>query len=113
MHALPPAPAQNTNEDLCVNECVPVKDHPSDTLAVTKKVVNYKKAVGSRIKALRIESSLSQEILSERCGIFRTYLSRIESGLANPTLVVLVALANSLHVEPYELLLVDKHEPRA
>lgn len=98
-----------TKPIVCVNECVPVKSHPSDTLAVTKKVVNYKKAVGSRIKALRAQNSISQEILSERCGIFRTYLSRIESGLANPTLVVLVALAHSLDIEPYELLQVDKH----
>lgn len=94
---------------VCANECVPVKSHPSDTLAVTKKEVNYKKAVGNRIKTLRAQNSMSQEILSERCGIFRTYLSRIESGLANPTLVVLVALAHSLDIEPYELLLVDKH----
>jgi transcriptional regulator with XRE-family HTH domain len=70
---------------------------------VTKKQKNYKLLVGARIKQLRSESELTQDILSERCGIFRTYLSRIESGSANPTLVVLVALAESLGVEPAEL----------
>ena len=98
-----------TNPIVCANECAPTKGHPPDTLAVTKKEVNYKKSVGNRIKSLRAKNSLSQEILSERCGIFRTYLSRIESGLANPTLVVLVALAHSLNIEPYELLQVEKH----
>jgi transcriptional regulator with XRE-family HTH domain len=71
---------------------------------VTKKEINYKEAVGARIKNLRLQAELSQETLSDRCGIYRTYLSRIESGSANPTLVVLVALAHSLEVKPYELL---------
>lgn len=66
--------------------------------------INYKHVVGGRVRALRNNAELSQEVLSERCGIFRTYLSRIESGSANPTLVVLVALAHSLEVEPHVLL---------
>jgi transcriptional regulator with XRE-family HTH domain len=70
--------------------------------------INYKNVVGSRVRALRLNADLSQEVLSERCGIFRTYLSRIESGAANPTLVVLVALAHSLNVEPYVLLAQDE-----
>ena len=36
--------------------------------------------------------------------IFRTYLSRIESGAANPSLGVLVTLADALGVEPHVLL---------
>jgi transcriptional regulator with XRE-family HTH domain len=47
---------------------------------------------------------MTQDLLAERCGIYRTYLSRIEMGQANPTLLVLVALAHSLDVQPYELL---------
>jgi transcriptional regulator with XRE-family HTH domain len=75
---------------------------------VKKPETNYKNVVGSRVRALRLNAELSQEVLSERCGIFRTYLSRIESGSANPTLVVLVALAHSLNVEPYVLLSMDE-----
>jgi transcriptional regulator with XRE-family HTH domain len=75
---------------------------------VKKSEINYKNVVGSRVRALRLNAELSQEVLSERCGIFRTYLSRIESGSANPTLVVLVALAHSLNVEPYVLLSMDE-----
>jgi len=67
--------------------------------------INYKNIVGEKVRALRKSAGLSQEVLAERCGIFRTYLSRIESGAANPSLVVLVTLANSLGVEPHVLLL--------
>lgn len=74
---------------------------------MTKNKINYKHIVGQRIKGLRQEAELSQEVLSERCGIYRTYLSRIESGSANPTLLVLVALADSLGVEPAILLTQD------
>lgn len=71
---------------------------------MTKNKINYKLIVGKRIKGLRQDAEMSQEVLSERCGIYRTYLSRIESGSANPTLLVLVALADSLGVPPRELL---------
>lgn len=57
-----------------------------------------------RIKQLRSEFSLTQEELAERSGLFRTYMSRIESGLANPTLTVLHALAQGLGVDIAELL---------
>jgi len=48
---------------------------------------------GRRVRALRGERGLTQEDLAERCGVFRTYMSRIETGQANPTLLVIHALA--------------------
>ena len=39
---------------------------------------------------------MTQEDLAERCGLFRTYMSRIETGQANPTLTMIHALADSL-----------------
>jgi len=41
---------------------------------------------------------MTQDDLSERCGLFRTYMSRIETGKANPTLTMIHALAGSLGV---------------
>ena len=41
---------------------------------------------------------MTQDDLAERCGLFRTYMSRIETGKANPTLVMIHALADSLEV---------------
>ena len=58
-----------------------------------------RRALGLRIKQLRADLAVTQEELSERCGLFRTYMSRIESGLANPTLTVLHALAKGLGVD--------------
>ena len=47
---------------------------------------------------LRPDAGMTQEDLSERCGLFRTYMSRIETGQANPTLTMIHALAGSLRV---------------
>ena len=47
---------------------------------------------------------MTQEELAERCEMFRTYLSRIESGQANPTLTALHGLAHGLGVSVLELL---------
>lgn len=69
--------------------------------------INYRNIVGEKVRALRKNAGLSQEVLAERCGIFRTYLSRIESGSANPSLVVLVTLAAALEVEPHVLLVMS------
>lgn len=41
---------------------------------------------------------MTQEDLAHRCGLFRTYLSRVETGAANPTLTMIHALASSLRV---------------
>ena len=61
-------------------------------------------ALGLRVKELRAHKGLTQDELAERCGVFRTYLSRIESGLANPTLTVLHTLAAGLEVALAQLL---------
>ena len=57
------------------------------------------RAFGDRIRELRAAAGLTQEDLSERCGLFRTYMSRIETGKANPTLTMIHALAESLGVD--------------
>ena len=61
---------------------------------------NYKRIFGENVKALRLRANLSQEDLAARCGIFRTYLSRVENGSANPSVLVMTALAESLNVHP-------------
>ena len=53
---------------------------------------------GQRIRELRAEREVTQEELAERVGIFRTYMSRIETGVANPTLTLVQALADALKV---------------
>ena len=47
---------------------------------------------------------MTQAQLSEHSGLFRTHLSRIECGTANPSLDAIVAIACALRVSPRELL---------
>ena len=55
---------------------------------------------------------MTQEDLAHRCGLFRTYMSRIETGAANPTLTMIHALAGSLRV-PVTALFEDDAAPKA
>lgn len=72
---------------------------------MANKPIDPKRALGLRIKQLRAEKEITQEELADRCDLFRTYMSRIESGLANPTLTVLHTLAQGLDVSLIELLM--------
>lgn len=60
--------------------------------------------LGAKVKRLRQAAGLTQAVLSQRSGLFRTHLSRIECGTANPTLAAIVAIANALQVSPVSLL---------
>lgn len=54
--------------------------------------------LGRRVNELRVARNLSQEELAGRAGLDRTYVSAIERGKANPTLIVLLRLAQALDV---------------
>ncbi len=62
------------------------------------------KAFGSKIKFIRLERGLSQEQLGLISGLDRTYISGIERGLRNVSLINLERLAIALNVVPAELL---------
>lgn len=62
---------------------------------------------GRRIRALRAVRGMTQEDLAARCGLFRTYMSRIETGQANPTLLIIHALAVCLDVPIVQLFAED------
>ena len=64
---------------------------------------NILEAFGVQVRRLRKGAAISQQDLADRCDIFRTYLSRIETGAANPTLTVVAALASALKVPVTEL----------
>lgn len=64
---------------------------------------DIKIVLGQQIRKLRVEAGMSQQALSEKCDIFRTYVSRVESGEANPTVTVLAAIAAGLNVDIRDL----------
>lgn len=63
--------------------------------------------VGKNLRYLRQAKGLSQEDLALTAGLDRTYVSGVERGVRNPTVLVLSQLANALQVEAAVLLLHD------
>jgi DNA-binding XRE family transcriptional regulator len=61
--------------------------------------------LANNVRHFRHMKNKSQEALASESGIYRTYLSRIESGRSNPSLSVLIALAAALEILPHALLL--------
>lgn len=61
-------------------------------------------AVGKNIRKLRIERGMSQEELAHRANMDRPYLSQIELGKRNPTLLMLQEIASALGTHPRDLL---------
>ncbi len=56
------------------------------------------------VRRRRTELGLSQEDLADAASIDRTYVSGIERGVRNPTVVLLERLAHALHMQVSELL---------
>jgi len=52
----------------------------------------------NRVKELRTEKRMSQEVLAGKCIVSQQTISKIESGLADPKTSVLIALANEFDV---------------
>ena len=65
---------------------------------------NAKRALGQRIRTLRLRDSISQEDLAYKAGVERSYMGRIERGEGNPSFKKIVDIANALKVTPKELL---------
>ena len=60
-------------------------------------------SLGKRIRYLRKQRGLSQEDLALECEINRNYLSDLERGRRNPSLLILDKIANGLNVTLEEL----------
>lgn len=65
--------------------------------------MDMRQLVGSNAARIRKEKGLTQEQLSERCGLSQQYLSKLERGRRNPTIVTLYEIANALGVSHVDL----------
>src|SRR5579864_3479811 len=54
------------------------------------------RAIGAVVRELREQAGQSQERLSAECGFDRTYISRVERGIINPTVIRLWKIADAL-----------------
>ncbi len=68
------------------------------TPQIKGQTMDKKMLLGARIKEIRRRQRLSQETLGERAGISAQYISNIERGRENPTLDLLIRLADALKV---------------
>lgn len=66
--------------------------------------MDIRRQVGRNVRQIRQRRGLSQEVLGFEAGIDRTYISGVERGVRNPTVVVLAQIAQALAVAPAELL---------
>jgi transcriptional regulator with XRE-family HTH domain len=65
--------------------------------------MDMRKLVGANVARIRRERSLTQEALAELSGLSQQYLSGLERGQRNPTIVTLYELASALGVSHVEL----------
>ena len=65
---------------------------------------DWKEIVGRNIKRRRVEAKLTQEQLAFGASIDLTYNGGIERGRRNPSLLILVRIADALDTEPASLL---------
>ncbi len=66
--------------------------------------MDIRKQVGLNIKRLRQEKGWSQEKLAFEADFHRTYISGLERGVRNPTIIVLAKIAKVFAVPAKELL---------
>jgi transcriptional regulator with XRE-family HTH domain len=64
--------------------------------------MDARQRVAWNLRRLRVTRGVAQEALAVDAGIDRTYVSRLERNLENPTVAVLERLARALNVEIVE-----------
>jgi transcriptional regulator with XRE-family HTH domain len=66
-------------------------------------VENVRSRFGKNVRLARDKKGWSQDQLSEKSGLHRTYISGIECGIRNPTIEIVQQLAIALEIELSDL----------
>lgn len=69
--------------------------------------MDMRKLVGRNVARLRREKGMTQEEVAERSGFSQQYLSSLERGRRNPTVITLYELAQALGVSHVALVMPD------
>jgi transcriptional regulator with XRE-family HTH domain len=69
--------------------------------------MDMRRLVGRNVKRIRLEKGLTQEQFAERSGFTQQYVSGLERGRRNPTIVTLYELSQALGVEHVALVVPD------
>ena len=72
--------------------------------------MDMRRLVGRNAKKIRLAKGLTQEEFADRSGFSQQYISDLERGRRNPTVVSLYELAQALGVTHMELVQPDKRD---
>jgi transcriptional regulator with XRE-family HTH domain len=64
----------------------------------------YLRKLGRRLVKLRVAANLSPDQLAKKAGVHRSFYRKCEAGVANPSTLILKAIATALKIPPGELL---------
>ena len=67
-------------------------------------MTDISKKLGKNIEKIRTAKNMSQADIHRLTGLDRAYISRVEGGLKNPTILNLEKISKALGVAPDELL---------
>ena len=67
--------------------------------------MDMRKLVGDNVRRIRLEKGLTQEAFSEKSGFSQQYISGLEQGRRNPTIITLYEISVALEVDHLELLI--------
>lgn len=65
-----------------------------------KEIIEF----GKKIREVRLKKKLSQGDVARVLGVHRTYISGLERGMRNPSLLTIKKVANALGVQPRDLI---------
>ncbi len=66
--------------------------------------MDIRQSLGQNVKALRKKAGMSQEELAARMDVDQAYISRLEAGEKNPTVLTIWHIAQALNTTPSTLL---------
>ena len=75
--------------------------------------MDIRKVFGANVRVYRLAAGLSQEAVAARMGVDRAFISAIERGLQNVTLLTILQLSESLNVRPADLLVEPAQKSRS
>ena len=64
------------------------------------EITNY----GKQLREARLKKKMSQGDIAKKLGVHRSYISGLERGKRNPSLLTINKMAKAIGVEPKELL---------
>ena len=69
--------------------------------------MDMRRLVGENVRRLRLDRGVTQEELAVKSGFGQNYISDLERGRRNPTVVTLWEIAQALGVSPVDLITPD------